>query len=347
MSGAGAPGPTMSNSGEGYWHGRRVAITGAGGFIGSHLAQRLVHAGAEVRAMVHYNGRSDVGSLSHVPPSVRASMDIVHSEITDPYAVRRFVAGTDTVFHLAALVAIPYSYVAPASYIATNVAGTTHVLEAVRDLGIERLIHTSTSETYGTAQYVPIDEDHPIQPQSPYSASKVGADAIALAYHRSFDLPVSIIRPFNTYGPRQSARAVIPAIASQVLAGYAEIRLGNLKPIRDLTYVDDTVAGFLAVAQAEACVGRVTNLGTGTAVSIGELARLIAEVAGRPEVVVVADETRLRPEPSEVYELLANAEKANDRAGWTAVVPLREGLAKVVEFVRDHADDYDPGRYAT
>jgi nucleoside-diphosphate-sugar epimerase len=297
--------------------------------------------------MVRYNGRSDLGSLALVDAGARAAMEIVHSDITDPYAVRRFVRDMDTVFHLAALIAIPYSYVAPASYVATNVSGTLNILEAVRDLGVSRLVHTSTSETYGTARSTPIGEDHPLQPQSPYAASKVAADALAESFHRAFDVPVAIVRPFNTYGPRQSGRAVIPTIVSQVLAGRPEIRLGDLRPRRDLTYVADTVGGFLAVAAAPACIGQVTNLGTGIATSIGELAALIAGLGGRPGLPIVTDAERVRPERSEVFELLADADLAFERTGWRAVTDLHEGLGRVIEYVRAHPDQYEPDRYTT
>ncbi|HEY8239170.1 MAG TPA: GDP-mannose 4,6-dehydratase [Candidatus Limnocylindrales bacterium] len=337
----------MSGRDDTYWNGRRVSVSGAGGFIGSHLAERLVRAGAQVRAMVRYNGRSELGSLAHADADVRAAMEIIHSDVTDPYAVRRFVEGSDTVFHLAALIAIPYSYAAPASYVATNVSGTLHMLEAVRDLGIAHMVQTSTSETYGTARTTPIDEDHPLQPQSPYAASKVGADALAESFHRAFDVPVATIRPFNTFGPRQSARAVVPTIASQVLAGRSEIRLGDLRPRRDLTYVADTVEGFLAVARAPACVGMVTNIGSGTAVSIGELAALIAELAGKPGLPIVTDAVRVRPEGSEVFELVADAHRAAELTGWRPEVSLRDGLRQAIEFVRNHPDAYDPDRYAT
>ncbi|MGC5330508.1 GDP-mannose 4,6-dehydratase [Micromonospora sp. DT62] len=328
------------------WSGRRVLVTGAGGFIGSHLTERLVRAGAEVRAMVRYTGRSDLGMLADVDPEVRRMVEVVHSDVTDPFAVRRSVEGCDTVFHLAALIAIPYSYVAPASYVATNVTGTLNVLEAARDLAVRRVVHTSTSETYGTARYTPIDEQHPLQPQSPYSASKMGADAMAESFHRSFGLPVAIIRPFNTYGPRQSARAVIPTVTAQVVAGRDRIALGDLRPIRDLTHVADTVAGFLAVGSADACVGQVTNIGNGRGIAIGDLARLIAEVAGRPDVAIVEDAQRLRPSDSEVFELVAATDRARERCGWRPTVSLRDGLADVVEYVRAHLGRFDVDRYA-
>ncbi|MFG1775889.1 GDP-mannose 4,6-dehydratase [Micromonospora sp. NPDC049048] len=328
------------------WQGRRVLVTGAGGFIGSHLTERLVRAGADVRAMVRYTGRSELGMLADAAPEVRRAVEIVHSDVTDPFAVRRSVEGCDTVFHLAALIAIPYSYIAPASYVATNVTGTLNVLEAARDLDVRRVVHTSTSETYGTARYTPIDEQHPLQPQSPYSASKMGADAMAESFHRSFGLPVAVIRPFNTYGPRQSARAVIPTVAAQVVAGRDRIALGDLRPIRDLTHVADTVSGFLAVGSADACVGQVTNIGNGRGIAIGDLARLIADVAGRPDVDIVEDAQRLRPAQSEVFELVAGIDRAKERCGWQPTVSLRDGLADVVAYVRAHLDRFDVDRYA-
>jgi NAD dependent epimerase/dehydratase len=337
----------MQSERDPSWGGRRVLVTGAGGFIGSHLAEELVRRGATVRAMVRYNGRSDLGRLADVDPALRAEMEIVHSDITDPFAVRRAVAGSHTVFHLAALIAIPYSYAAPASYVATNVSGTLNVLEAVREEQVTRLVHTSTSETYGTARYTPIDEAHPLQPQSPYSASKIGADCVAESYHRSFGTPVATIRPFNTYGPRQSSRAVIPTIAAQVVAGREKIALGDTRPVRDLTFVTDTVAGFLAVAGADECLGTVTNVGNGRGITIGDLARLIGEVAGRPELEVVADPQRIRPAASEVFELVADASAARERCGWQPRVALRDGLAEVVAYVREHLDRFDVDRYTT
>jgi NAD dependent epimerase/dehydratase len=327
--------------------GRRVLVTGAGGFIGSHLVEELVRAGASVRALVRYNGRSDIGMLAMVDPAIRAELEIVHGDITDPFAVRAIVDRMDTVFHLAALIAIPYSYVAPAYYVSVNVTGTLHVLQAVRELGVRRMVHTSTSETYGTSQYTPIDERHPLQPQSPYSASKIGADCMAESFYRSFGTPVATIRPFNTYGPRQSARAVIPTIAAQVLAGRDEIRLGNLRPVRDLTFVADTARGFLAVGGADDCVGKVTNIGSGKGISVGELAGLIAEIAGRPDVRIVTDPSRIRPQTSEVFELVADRTTAKKRCGWEPEVSLRDGLAQVVEYVRSNLGRFDVDRYTT
>jgi len=329
------------------WSGRPVLVTGAGGFIGSHLVEQLVASGARVRAMVRYNGRSDIGSLVHVPSEVLAEIEVLHSDITDAWAVRRAITGVDTVFHLAALIAIPYSYIAPASYVQTNVVGTLNVLQAVRDLGTRRLVHTSTSETYGTALYVPIDESHPLQGQSPYSASKIGADALAESYFRSFETPVATIRPFNTYGPRQSARAVIPTIATQLIAGRDKIHLGDLRPIRDLTFVDDTVRGFMAVASSDACLGTVTNVGFGAGVTIGELAAVLAQVAGRPGVPIIEDARRFRPVQSEVLQLVADRSKALERCGWEPAISLREGLGRVVDYIRDHLDLYSVGTYST
>jgi NAD dependent epimerase/dehydratase len=329
------------------WEGRRVLVTGAGGFIGSHLVEELVRTGASVRAFVRYNGRSDIGMLALVDPEVRSALEVVHGDVADPFHVRGIVDGMDTVFHLAALIAIPYSYVAPSSYVSVNVMGTLNVLQAARDFGVRRMVHTSTSETYGTARYVPIDEDHPLQPQSPYSASKIGADCMAESFYRSFGTPVATIRPFNTYGPRQSARAVVPTIATQVLAGRDEIRLGSLRPVRDLTFVLDTARAFLAVGEADDCVGRVTNIGNGKGITVGELARLIAEIAGRPDVQIVTDSDRIRPENSEVFELVADTTMAKKRCGWEPAVSLRDGLAEVVEYIGDNLGLFEVDRYTT
>jgi NAD dependent epimerase/dehydratase len=326
------------------WHGKRVLVTGAGGFIGSHLTEAMVRAGADVRAFVHYNGRLDRGMLAFA--ELDRELDVRFGDITDPWSVDSAMRGVDVVFHLAALIGIPYSYVAPASYTAVNVNGTLNVLQAVRSHEIGRLVHTSTSEVYGTARYVPIDEQHPLQPQSPYSASKIAADSIAESFYRSFEAPVAIIRPFNTYGPRQSARAVIPTIASQLLAGLPELRLGSLTPERDLTFVADTVAAFMAVGSCDACIGNVTNVGNGRAISIGDLARMMAVLAGRPDVPIVGDDDRVRPDMSEVMQLVCDHSKATERAQWEPRTSLKDGLTQVMEFTERHISLYRPETYA-
>ena len=328
------------------WKGRKVLVTGAGGFIGSHLTEELVARGAEVRALVHYNSRSDWGLLGFLPEDARESLDVRLGDITDPWSVEDAVNGMDVVFHLAALIAIPYSYVAPASYVAANVSGTLNVLQTVRNHGVPRVVHTSTSETYGTALYTPIDEDHPMQGQSPYSASKIGADKIAESFWRSFGTPVATVRPFNTYGPRQSARAVIPTIIAQAVAGLPELKLGALSPVRDLTYVKDTAEGFLAVAESDECVGVVTNLGQGKGITIGDLAGRILALCGRDDMPVVTDEQRIRPERSEVLELICANARAKERCGWEPRWSLDDGLKETIAFVKDHLDQYRPKAYA-
>ena len=326
------------------WQGKRVLVTGAGGFIGSHLTEAMVRAGAEVRALIHYNGRLDRGMLAFADDDI--DCDVQFGDVTDPWSVEKATRGIDVVFHLAALIGIPYSYVAPASYTAVNVTGTLNVLQAVRSQEIGRLVHTSTSEVYGTARYVPIDEQHPLQPQSPYSASKIAADSLAESFYRSFDVPVAIIRPFNTYGPRQSARAVIPTIASQLLAGLHELRLGSLAPERDLTFVLDTVAGFMAVGASDACIGNVTNVGNGRAISIGDLARTMASLAGKPDIPIVGDVDRVRPDMSEVMQLVCDYSRASERAAWQPRTNLKDGLSQVMEFMERHIDLYRPDTYA-
>lgn len=321
--------------------GRAVAVTGAGGFIGSHLAETLVRAGARVRALGHYRGDGSAGFLDDSP--LRDEMEVVLGDVCDPSQMRALVRRQDLVFHLAALIGIPYSYEAPSSYVATNVSGTLNVLEACRDEDVERLLVTSTSEVYGTARYLPIDEEHPLQGQSPYSASKIGADKFAEAYHASFSLPVVVVRPFNTYGPRQSARAVIPTIIGQALAG-GEIRIGSLNPVRDLTYVQDTVEGFLALSSAQGIDGRVVNLGSGSSISIGELVRMICVICGREDAEVVVDPERVRPEYSEVMELLSDNRLARERAGWEPRTDRDEGLRRTVEWF-EKVGIRDPGRY--
>jgi len=319
-----------------------VAVTGADGFIGSHLVELLVSLGAEVRAFVHYNSRSDWGNLELVPAETRDQIEVVLGDITDPFGVRRAVDDRAVVFHLAALIGIPYSYIAPQSYVETNVTGTLNVLEAVRSTGA-RMVHTSTSETYGTAQYTPIDEKHPLQGQSPYSASKIGADKMAESYWRSFETQVATLRPFNTFGPRQSLRAVIPTVIAQALSG-TEVRLGSLTPVRDFTFVGDTARAFVAVAEHDAALGQTLNAGNGQGITIGSLASLILELLGSDARVEAADE-RVRPDASEVHELVADASRLTELTGWTPRTTLREGLEQVIEFVRANLGSVKPHVY--
>jgi NAD dependent epimerase/dehydratase len=322
---------------------RAILVTGAGGFIGSHLVERLVRDGGKVRALVHYNSRNDWGLLELLPKDVLSEVEVVSGDVQDPFSVRSAVKGQSVIYHLASLIAIPYSYVAPQTYVATNVLGAVNVMQAALEEGVERVVHTSTSECYGTAQYVPIDEKHPLQGQSPYSASKIGADMIAESYWRSFGLPVAITRPFNTYGPRQSARAVIPTIISQALAG-SDVKLGSLGPKRDLNYVADTVDGFIKVGGSPEAVGQVMNIGSGREISIGELARLILQILGSKSRIV-SDEQRVRPEKSEVDRLLCDAGKARRLVDWEPHVSLEEGLQRTIEWVKSHQDRYKPELY--
>lgn len=326
------------------WQNKQVLVTGAGGFIGSHLTERLVTEGAKVRAFVRYNSRGDAGLLRLLPPDVYAQLEIITGDIRDTEAIRAATKGVDTIFHLGALIAIPYSYLHPREVIETNVMGTLNVLMAGRDYEVRRIVHTSTSEVYGTAQYVPIDEKHPLQGQSPYSASKIGADKVAESFYRSFGLPVATIRPFNTYGPRQSARAVIPTIITQVLKK-DEIKLGSLTPSRDFTFVTDTVAGFLCGATAEDAVGKEINLGTNNSITIGELAEKIFTLIGKTPNIVT-DDQRLRPEKSEVFRLHASNKKAQAEMGWQPQVSLDEGLQRTIDWIANHLDLYQPDEYA-
>ncbi|MCQ8768307.1 GDP-mannose 4,6-dehydratase [Streptomyces telluris] len=313
-----------------------VAVTGAEGFIGSHLVEALVAAGHRVRAMVQYNSFSSYGWLETLPGEVMDNVEVVLGDVRDPGSVHGLVTGTEAVYHLAALIAIPYSYRAPHSYVETNVTGTLNVLEAVRHLGIPRLVHTSTSETYGTAQTVPISEDHPINTQSPYAASKAGGDRLADSYHASFEVPVVTLRPFNTFGPRQSMRAVIPTVIGQVAAGERTITLGDLRPTRDFSYVKDTVAAFLAVGTAPAAdvVGRTFNSGTGEEISVGDLVSLIGKIMDT-ELEVRADQERIRPAASEVMRLVCDASRLRAATGWAPAHTLEQGLAQTVAFFRD------------
>lgn len=322
----------------------RALVTGAGGFIGSHLVEQLVVRGYRVRAFVRYNSRSDRGYLDELEPQIAPEVEIVAGDIKDPEAVTKAVEGCEAVFHLGALIAIPYSYVHPIDVVQTNVVGTANVLSACRrSATLRRLVHTSTSEVYGTARYVPIDEQHPLQGQSPYSASKIGADMLAASYHLSFGLPVVTVRPFNTYGPRQSLRAVVPTIISQALAG-GPVRLGALTPRRDLTFVTDTVEGFLRAASAPAAVGETINLGTGEDISIGDLVQWILKLVGK-KLDVVVDESRLRPEASEVMRLQSSNQKAKAVLGWSPVVSLESGLRRTIEWMSARREQYRSAVY--
>jgi NAD dependent epimerase/dehydratase len=323
--------------------GRRVLVTGAGGFIGSQLCERLVELGAEVRALAEYNSLGSFGWLDESP--ARGELDAVLGDVRDPDAIRRLADGVETLFHLAALIAIPYSYEAPHSYVETNVLGTLNVLSGAREAGVGMVVHTSTSEVYGTARSMPIDETHPLQAQSPYAASKIGADKLAEAFHLSFGLPVATLRPFNTYGPRQSARAVIPTIITQLLAGDT-LALGNLTPTRDFTYVADTVEAFVRIGDCPAAIGRVVNVGSGRELSIGELVERIEAVLGR-RAPVERDEERVRPPASEVERLCADARLAGELFGWEPQVSLDEGLAATAEWIGGHLDRYRVGAYVT
>ena len=324
--------------------GKRVLVTGAGGFIGSHLVEALVRHGCQVRAMLHYDARAHRSNLEFLAPETLKQLDIVSGDVVDPFFVAHAVKDRDVVFHLAALIAIPYSYVAPASYVQTNVVGTLNVLEACRTHGIERLVHTSTSECYGTARYTPIDEEHPLQGQSPYSASKIGADKVAESFYLSFGLPVATLRPFNTYGPRQSARAVLPSILSQLLAGQSELHLGDIEPIRDLNFVGDTVDAYMKLAECDAALGQVVHVGTGRGVRVGQLAELAMQVVGR-SVPLVCDAKRVRPAKSEVRTLLCDAAKAKRLLDWQPRVNLETGLEQTARFIRDHLQLYRPEEY--
>lgn len=327
---------------EPSWNNTKVVVTGAGGFIGSHLVERLLTLGADVTAFLRYNSRNDLGDLGCIGDGLH-SLRIVRGEVRESVTVRNLLDGADTVFHLAALVGIPYSYVHPNEVIEVNTIGTLNVLNAARDHRVRRVIVTSTSEVYGTARYIPMDEAHPKQPQSPYAASKIAADALALSFYHAFGLPVAVVRPFNTYGPRQSDRAVIPTIISQALA-QREVRIGNVTPTRDFTFVTDTVEGMLRVAESDSAVGREINLGTGREISIGDLAREIAALTGAG-VTIRQDEGRRRPPGSEVERLVSSNARAKELAGWTPQVALEEGLRLTIEWIRRHSARYDPGVY--
>lgn len=333
----------ISDKVSSFLKGRQCLVTGAAGFIGSHVVEALVRAGASVQAMVHYNSFNSIGNLADIDPSLNRSVHIVHGDISDPFFVDSAVKGVEVVFHLAALIGIPYSYVAPHQYVTTNINGTMNILEASRKHSIEKVIVTSTSETYGTAQYVPQDENHPLQGQSPYSATKIGADKLAESYFLSFDLPVATIRPFNTYGPRQSARAIIPTIITQALSG-PTIRVGSLSPQRDFNYVADTAYGFLAVAESGKTNGEVVNVGSGESISIGEVLERVQNIVGGSKEVVI-DENRIRPEKSEVHRLQCDNAKIQRLTEWRPSVDIQQGLQLTVDWISANMDRYSTDEY--
>jgi len=316
----------------------KILITGADGFIGSHLTEALVRQGHDVRAFIFYNSFNSWGWLDHSSPDIKEQIEIFAGDIRDPHGVRRAMEGCSKVFHLAALIAIPFSYHSPDAYVDTNVKGTLNVLQAARDRSVEKVVHTSTSEVYGTAQYVPIDEAHPLQGQSPYSATKIGADELALSFYRSFDLPVSVIRPFNTYGPRQSARAVIPTIITQIASGRTQIHLGSLHPTRDMNYIKDTVEGFIQVGNADASTGEVINIGSNYEVSVGNMIIMIAKIM-KKEIDINSDDQRVRPPKSEVERLWADNTKATQLLRWTpqyaGILGLEKGLTETIDWFSD------------
>jgi len=309
---------------------KKILVTGAGGFIGSHLVEKLLNKGNTIRAFVHYNSFNRWGWLDYIERNKRDSIEVFTGDIRDPYGVKKAVKGCDIIFHLAALIGIPYSYYSPEAYVDTNIKGILNILQAAKELGIEKIIHTSTSEVYGTAQFTPISEKHPINPQSPYSATKAGADYLALSFNRSFDLPISIIRPFNTYGPRQSARAIIPTIITQIFNRKKKIKLGSLRPTRDLTYVNDTVEGFIKVAESDISVGNVINIGSNSEISIKDLVNLIAKLMNA-KIEVVIDNKRIRPRESEVMRLWADIKEAK-KIDWHPGYTIEDGLKETIEW---------------
>lgn len=321
-----------------------VLVTGADGFIGSHLVEELVKKGEKVKAFAYYNSFNTWGWLDTLPKEILNEIDVFTGDVRDPNGVREAMKGIDTVYHLAALIAIPFSYHSPDSYVDTNIKGTLNVLQAAKDLGTSRILVTSTSEVYGTAQYVPIDEKHPFQGQSPYSATKIGGDRIAESFYRSFDMPITIVRPFNTYGPRQSARAVIPTIITQLLAGKEEIKLGSLTPTRDFNYVKDTANGFITLAEAKNTIGEEINIATQQEISIGDLANeLVRQI--NPNAKIITDDVRLRPEKSEVNRLLGSNEKIMRLTDWKPNYTFEEGLAETIEFLKNNMDSYKADIY--
>ena len=323
---------------------KKVLVTGADGFIGSHLTEALLEKGYQVKAFTYYNSFNSWGWLDSLPKEKLNEIEMFSGDIRDPNGVREAMRGVEGVFHLAALIAIPFSYHSPDSYVDTNIKGTLNVLQAARELGTERIMITSTSEVYGTAQYVPIDEKHPFQGQSPYSATKIGADRLAESFYRSFNLPISIVRPFNTYGPRQSARAVIPTIITQLLSGKEEIKLGSLSPTRDFNYVKDTAAGFIAIAESDKTIGQEINIATQREISIGDLAKeIIAQI--NPSAKIVCDEQRLRPEKSEVNRLLGANAKIKELTDWKQQYTFEQGIAETIAWIRQNMDAYKTDIY--
>ena len=324
---------------------KKVLVTGASGFIGSHLVEALLDRGADVRALVKYNGRGDWGMLNDLPIESQKSIEVILGNICDPFFVRNAVRGCDYVFHLAALIGIPYSYVAPNDYVAVNIQGTVNILQACLNEETPRLVHTSTSETYGTAQYVPIDEKHPMHGQSPYSASKIAADKMAESYYNSFALPVVTVRPFNTFGPRQSARAFIPSAVSQAL-WHDKLMMGSLEPIRDLTFVKDVAEGFIAVGLCEKVVGQVVNLGVGQGHTISTVVKMILKILGKEDMSIEQDKSRIRPANSEVMRLISDNSMAMQVCGWQPTYSLEQGLIETIEWIKKNADIYRPDSYA-
>lgn len=323
---------------------KKILVTGSDGFIGSHLTEELVRAGYQVKAFVYYNSFNAWGWLDTLPSDVMKNVEIFQGDVRDPNGVKEAMKETAAVFHLAALIAIPFSYHSPDTYVDTNIKGTLNILQAAREQDLERVLVTSTSEVYGTAQYVPMDEKHPFQGQSPYSATKIGADRLAESFYRSFQLPVSIVRPFNTFGPRQSARAVIPTIITQLLAGKEKIHLGSLTPTRDFNYVKDTVNGFIKIYESEKTIGEEINIATQHEISIGELAEeLIRQI--NPNAKIVCDEERLRPEKSEVNRLLGSNKKIKELTDWKPIYSFEEGLSETISFFKDNMDKYKPDIY--
>lgn len=323
---------------------KKILVTGADGFIGSHLTEELVKLGYDVRAFVFYNSFNSNGWLDTLSSNIKEKIEFFYGDIRDPNGVRESMRDIDTVFHLAALIAIPFSYHSPDSYIDTNIKGTLNILQAARDLNTSRILITSTSEVYGTAKYVPIDEDHPFQGQSPYSATKIGADRLAESFYRSFNLPITIVRPFNTFGPRQSARAIIPTIITQLLSGKNEIILGSLEPTRDFNFVKDTVDGFIKIALSKNTIGQEINIATQQEISIGQLANeLIKQI--NPSAKIVVDKLRLRPEKSEVNRLLGSNKKIKELTNWEPKYTFEEGISETIEFYKCNLDLYDPNKY--